>query len=266
MNRKGFTAALIVATVAGIVLGIYPQLDLDLAGLFFDPKTNLFTLSGSSWQQPARDAAYWLITALAAPAVFAILGKLILPYRRMLITSRAALFLLLTLAIGPGILANLILKEHWGRSRPIDVTEFGGTDRFTPWCDPRGVCPSNCSLVAGEPSGAFWTLAPAALAPPQWQPLAFSAALVFGAAVGLLRMGAGSHFFSDVVFAGVLMFLVVWMLHGLIYRWRPTRLADKTIEHSLARAGKALRGGFTALGRRFGGHADERPQRAARPD
>jgi membrane-associated PAP2 superfamily phosphatase len=150
MNRKGFTAALIVATVAGIVLGIYPQLDLDLAGLFFDPKTNLFTLSGSSWQQPARDAAYWLITALAAPAVFAILGKLILPYRRMLITSRAALFLLLTLAIGPGILANLILKEHWGRSRPIDVTEFGGTDRFTPWWDPRGGVPAIVRLLQGN--------------------------------------------------------------------------------------------------------------------
>jgi membrane-associated PAP2 superfamily phosphatase len=266
MNRTGLTAALAVAAVAGAVLGVYPQLDLDLAALFFDPKTMLFKVNEWAAQAPLRDAATGLITALAAPAGLAILGKLILPHRRMLIASRAALFLLLTLAIGPGILANIILKEHWGRARPIDVTEFGGTDRFTPWWDPRGPCQSNCSFIAGEPSGAFWTLAPAALAAPQWRPLAFGAALVFGAAVGLFRMGAGSHFFSDVVFAGVLMFLVVWTVHGLIYRRPWTRLTDSGIEDALGRAARALRSGFAALGRLTGKRAGKRPQRAARPD
>ena len=102
----------------------------------------------------------------------------------------------------------------------------GGKERFTPWWDPRGPCTENCSFVAGEASGAFWTLAPAALAPPQWRLLAYGAALVFGIAMGVLRMAAGAHFFTDVVFAGVLMFLLIWTCHGLIYRWRPTRLTD----------------------------------------
>ncbi|MGB6542419.1 MAG: PAP2 family protein, partial [Xanthobacteraceae bacterium] len=107
--------------------------------------------------------------------------------------------------------------------------------------DPRSACAANCSFIAGEPSGAFWTLAPAALAPPQWRPLAYGAALVFGAGVGVLRMAAGAHFFTDVAFAGVFMFLVAWVLHGLIFRWRPTRLTDEAIEDPLVWAGEAVR-------------------------
>ena len=53
-----------------------------------------------------------LTAALVSPAVFAILGKIILPYHRMLISIRAAAFLRVTLAVGPGILANGILKDH----------------------------------------------------------------------------------------------------------------------------------------------------------
>ena len=39
-----------------------------------------------------------------------------------------------------------------------EITEFGGQEPFRPWWDPRGACPNNCSFVAGEPSGAFWTM------------------------------------------------------------------------------------------------------------
>ena len=155
----------------------------------------------------------------------------------MPLRGRAAVLLLLTLALGPGILANVVLKDHWGRIRPIDVAEFGGSGRFTPWWDPRSACSANCSFIAGEPSGAFSTLAPAALAPPQWRPLAYGAALVFGAEIGVLRMAAGAHFFTDVAFAGVFMFLVTWALHGLIFRWRPTRLTDEAIEDPLVPRG-----------------------------
>jgi len=252
MNRAGLAVVLAIAVAVGVAFGIYPQLDLDIAAWFFDSERHWFIFDEQPWQQPARDTARWLITALAAPAAFAILGKLIMPNRRMLISGRATVFIAVTLALAPGVLAHSILKEHWGRSRPIDVTEFGGTDRFTAWWDPRGRCPSNCSFVAGEPSAAFWTLAPAALAPPQWRPLAYAAALAFGVTVGVMRVASGSHFFSDVVFAGVLMFLVIWIFHGLIYRWQRTRLTDAAIEQPLRRAGEGLRSGLTALGRLIG--------------
>lgn len=247
MNRTGLAIALAVALLIGGVFAVHPQFDLDLAALFYKPETHSFAASGV-WVEYVRDAASLLITLLVAPAFFAVVGKLVMPSRRMLIGGRAALFLIATLALGPGLLANGILKEHWARMRPEDVTQLGGSKRFTPWWDPRGPCPENCSFIAGEPSGAFWTLAPAALAPPQWRPLAYGAALAFGAAMGVLRMAGGAHFFTDVGFAGVLTFLVVWTLHGLIYRWPQTRLKDEAIERPLERLGRAIRDGLTGRG------------------
>jgi len=247
MNRTGLITALMIAVWVGLLCAVDPQLDLDISGLSFDPKSQVFAVNAQPWVQHSRIAARLIITLLVLPGFLAILGKLILPQRRMLIAGRAALFLVTTLALGPGVITNMIFKDYWGRARPIDVQQFGGADRFTPWWDPRGECPNNCSFIAGEPSGAFWTLAPAALAPPELRLLAYGAALVFGAGIGALRIAGGAHFFSDVVFAGVFMYLVIWTVHGLIYRWRATRLSDEAIEAWLARAAEGLRSAFAAL-------------------
>ena len=247
MNRTGLTITLTIAFVIGILCAVDPQLDLDLAHISFDPSRQLFGINAQPWVQHAREAARVIITLLVLPAFLAVIGKLIWPHRRMLIEGRAALFLIVTLALGPGVITNLILKDHWGRSRPIDVQQFGGADHFMPWWDPRGECPNNCSFVAGEPSGAFWTLAPAALAPLELQPLAFGAALLFGIAVGVLRIGGGGHFFSDVMFAGVFVYLEIWLVYGLIYRWRATALSEDAIEAFLVRAGDEMRGALSRL-------------------
>ena len=247
MNRTGLVLALVVAIVVGVLFAVYPRLDLAISAFFYDPHSGLFRVNVQPWVLHSRDGARYLVALIAAPAFLAIVGKLLLPHRRMLVRGRAALFLILTLALGPGVLTNVILKDNWPRARPIDVKELGGTDRFTPWWDPRGDCPANCSFIAGEPSGAFWTLAAAALAPPQWRMAAYAGALTFGAAVGALRIAAGGHFFTDVAFAGVFTFLLIWLLHGLIFRWPATRLSDDAAERPLVKAGEALRGVFAAI-------------------
>jgi membrane-associated PAP2 superfamily phosphatase len=249
MNRTGLKIALTIAVVVGLICAVDPQLDLDISALCFGTKVPMFSVNAQPWVQHTREAARLIITLLVAPAFLAVIGKLLLPRRRMLIEGRAALFLIATLALGPGVLTNLVLKDHWHRPRPIDVKQFGGDYRFMPWWDPRGDCPNNCSFIAGEPSGAFWTLAPAALAPPELRVLAYGTALAFGTAIGVLRISAGAHFFSDVVFAGVFMYLLIWLAHGLIYRWAATRISEEWIEGLLARAGESLRDSFSALSR-----------------
>jgi membrane-associated PAP2 superfamily phosphatase len=183
----------------------------------------------------ARDIGLWFGAIVVTAAVVALAVKLILPRRKLLIPARAILFLIVTIALGPGLLVNVALKDHWGRPRPIDVTEFGGTSHFVPWWDARGDCPKNCSFVSGDVAGAFWTIAPAALAPPQWRTLAYGAALALGTGMAALRIVAGAHFFSDTVFAGVFTFLIIWIVHGLIYRWPRTRLSDAAIERGIER-------------------------------
>ena len=241
MNCTGLIIALSIGFAVGLICAVDPQLDLDISASFFHrAPPALFAANAQPWVQHTREAARVIITLIVLPAFLAVIGKLIWPQRPMLIEARAALFLIATLALGPGLLTNVILKDHWGRPRPIDVQQFGGDYRFTSWWDPRGDCPDNCSFIAGEPSGAFWTLAPAALAGPELLPLAYAAALAFGAGVGVLRIAAGAHFFSDVVFAGVFTYLLIWLIHGLIYRWPATRIDEAAAERRLTEAGEKL--------------------------
>ena len=240
MNRTGLIVALVVAAIGGAVFGVFPELDLRISSWFFDPGPRLFIvnlvgLDNAAWVTLPRDAGMWIIAALAAPAVVALIGKLVFPRSAMVIPGRAAVYLLLTLVLAPGVMANGLLKDHWGRSRPIDVSAFFGTDRFVPWWDPRGDCPQNCSFVSGETAGAFWALAPASLAPAHLQPLAYGAAMIFGTAVGMLRVAYGGHFFSDVLFAAVFTYLIVWLVHAALYRAMPPWLSDQAIERALER-------------------------------
>ena len=234
MNRTGLVIALGIGLCAGVVFALFPQLDIAISRVFFDESYRVFPLQYSLVARHLRDLFTYIIAALAAPAFIAVAVKLMMPRRRMLISARAVLFLITTLALAPGLMANVVLKEHWGRPRPAEVTQFHGPEQFKPWWDPRGNCESNCSFVAGEGAGGFWTLAPAALAPLPLRPLAYAAALAFGSAAGLLRLSGGAHFFSDVVFSGVFTFLIIWIVFALIYRWR-TRLADAQIEHAVWR-------------------------------
>ena len=145
------------------------------------------------------------------------------------------MFLLVTLILSAGILTNLTFKSYWGRPRPVVVTQFNGDLPFVPWWDPRGGCGRNCSFFSGEGATAFWTYAPAALTPPAWRPLAFAGATVFGIVTSVLRMAFGGHFFTDVAAAGLVTFLVIWLVHGYIYRWPSTRMTDQAIDAALTR-------------------------------
>jgi membrane-associated PAP2 superfamily phosphatase len=259
MNRTGLVIALVIGAGVGLAFGIYPQLDLAVSALFFDEPRKAFTAANNLTALQLRHAFTYVIWLVAAPAFIAVVVKLILPRRRMIIPGRAVLLLIVTLALAPGLVANVILKDYWGRPRPFEVARFNGPETFVPWWDPRGSCDKNCSFVAGEGAGAFWTLAPAVLAPPAWRPLAYGAALTFGILVSGLRIAFGAHFFSDAFFSGLFTFLIIWTMHGAIYRWRATRTTDEAVEHAIERVALP---GYEAIERGIAhirGRASERP-------
>ena len=235
MNRTGLVIALSLALVIGVVFGIYPELDLKLTALFYDGAQKTFPLKFDAIAAFARDAAMWIAWALVLPALVTIVVKFLRPERPMLMPGRAAVFLLVTMLFSAGILTNFTFKSFWGRPRPVAVIEFNGEQSFVPWWDPRGACARNCSFFSGEGATAFWTYAPAALAPPAWRPLAYTAATLFGITTSALRMAFGGHFFTDVAIAGLVSFLVVWLFYALIYRWAATRLTDAQVDAALTR-------------------------------
>jgi len=237
MNRIGLIVALAIAAIVGAIFGLFPQLDLAISAPFHAMMVGANNFAPRIYPPMmwARDIGLWVGTVLIAPSVAAFVIKLILPTRKLFISGRAIVFLIATLALGPGLLVNVVLKDHWGRPRPIDVTQFGGNEHFVAWWDPRGDCPNNCAFVSGDVAGAFWTMAPAALAPPQWRALAYGAALTLGAGMAAVRVMAGGHFVSDTIFAGVFTFLLIWIVHGLVYRWPRTRLTDAGVERAIER-------------------------------
>jgi lipid A 4'-phosphatase len=239
--RTVLTLILVSTAALGLAFAIKPQWDLALTRGFYDPTTKQFPLTFNPTISWLRDQAVFVTVACLACLGTSVALKLVLPERRMLIPGRAVIFLVLTFALGPGLLVNGILKEYWSRPRPAEVIEFGGDKVFMPWWDPRGGCDQNCSFVSGETATSAWTLAPAILIPGPLGTAAIGAAIVFTLGMGVMRFIVGGHFFTDVAFAILFTALLIWTVHGLIYRWPRTTLDEDKIERAIGGFGLFIR-------------------------
>ena len=205
--RASFIILLVLTLAAFVLFAARPQIDLAAAHWFY---SDGFAGQGA-WGRAVRGFLYGLPVVVCALFLLSRWLPLPLPCRP---SSRGMLFVIASLALGPGILVNVILKDHSHRPRPNQIVEFGGPSAYRPVGAFDGACVKNCSFVSGEASAAFWMVAPASLAPPPLQVPAIALALTAGVVTGLLRMAYGAHFLSDVVLAGLLTLLLV-----VILRW-----------------------------------------------
>jgi lipid A 4'-phosphatase len=204
----------IVAAVAALFL-VFPGIDLWASGLFYRAGDGFFLRDTLAMQ-----AVYRLVPFVTEGVVLLVLvaslwwlfrGSPLLGLER-----RKMAFLVLALALGPGLLVNTVLKDHWGRARPSQVVEFGGEKQFTPAPLPARQCDHNCSFVGGHAAIGFYLVAFAFLVPERRRRrIAEAAALAAGGLIGVVRIAQGGHFLSDIVWAGVL----VWGLTWLLYWW-----------------------------------------------
>lgn len=238
--------ALVTGAATAILFAVFPQWDLAISGLFWDAGRGGFAVAGAGWAQWVRNLANWIPWAIAVPAFLAVIAKLAAPRLKMLMPARAAVLIALTMALGPGLIVNGILKQEWGRPRPVHVQDFGGRDAFKSWHETDGTCPGNCSFVSGEGALGFWLVAPASLVPGPAGAAALVAAVAFGATAGGLRIAFGGHFFTDVVFSGVLVILLVALVRWWLYD-RPRAPTDGEVEDALGRAGLAIGRAVLAL-------------------
>ena len=121
-----------------------------------------------------------------------------------------AAYILLFLALGPGLVVNVLLKDQLGRARPREVVEFGGSYQYTPiW--KAGSTGKNSSFPSGHAAIAFFLIAPWFVLRDEKQRLAvgfLASGLLFGSLVSIARILQGGHFVSDVLWAGGFMYLV----------------------------------------------------------
>jgi len=197
-----------------VVFALWPRLDLVVSHLFYD--AGGFIGRGAP-ERFGRD--FFRVTPFVVLAIYAApwLARRAGANLRWAPSGKAVLFLVATISIGPGLIINLGLKDHWHRPRPVQTQAFGGQSPFRPWYEDDGACRKNCSFVSGEAATGFWMVAPASILPPPWRGPAMIAALAFGVAASLLRMAFGGHYLSDVVLGGLVTLIVIEIARKLIW-------------------------------------------------
>lgn len=163
-------------------------------------------------------AATWLTAGLIVAGLAALALSVARAYRHW---RRAALLVLLAVAIGPGLLGNAIFKDHWQHPRPRELIELGGSSHYvpSPLIGSEGGASFPCGhCTVGFLYGCGWWI---------WRrrrPALAATSLAVGLSVGMLlgvgRLAAGAHFLSDIIWSALLAFGVVEGLdYGVLRQW-----------------------------------------------
>ena len=216
-----------MAAVVFIVFGIWPGLDLWVSGLFFASKTGFDGFASGIWNQ-LRLAVWRVSEIVLALSVLAYLAQRIAPFPLLRATRHLSGFTAALYLLGPGLLVDVLLKPLWGRARPAQVTDFGGSLAFTPPHVLSHQCTSNCSFVAGEMAGAVALAVVFFMVVDRMkgritlsqQRIAQGLILLVPLFVGVQRIAAGRHFLSDVILSTIFVLLCALLLKVLILQRR----------------------------------------------
>ena len=198
MNR----ALLVIGIVGLLFFNLVPNIDLTIASLFWGPGWG----GQSGWYAWVHDGIYWLAPALLLVLMIMLLVSMFHPIKN--VRSKAIIFLMLCIILGPGLVVNGIFKDHWGRPRPEQMIQFNGQEDYVYPFMISDACQKDCSFVSGHSSFGFVFLALAYVVS-RYRYLYVASAFLLGWLVGYVRMVQGGHFFSDVFFAWLITWSVV---------------------------------------------------------
>lgn len=202
--------------VAGTAIVWILDLDHAVARAYFSPGDPTHWPVG--YEQPWAFLYRWAVTpaiGLAAGGCVALAGSFRAPRRAL---SRAGALIVLSLALGPLLLVNGILHETWGRPRPRQVVEFGGTKTYRPVLLPVRDRQAQ-SFPTGHAAGGFSLFAAYfALrgARPRLAWFFLLGGLALGGIIAWARIAQGGHWLSDCLWsAGIVWFAactVAWAM------------------------------------------------------
>lgn len=202
-----------------LLLAVFPQIDLAVSGAVYDAGAGFVYGNTALTRFLDPFTSYAAVAMLAGCLGWWGLGKLRVAMPRC-IPDRFMAFLLIAFLVGPLLSITIGLKQHWGRERPIEITQFGGTKTFTPYYLPTGSCERDCAFSSGHAGRGFFFVALAiaayGLAWPHRR-LIMVGALSFGLLTAALRIIDGKHFLSDVTFSALIVSYVAWVVFGMFY-------------------------------------------------
>lgn len=189
------------------------DLDQRVAALFYHPENRAtpWPLQHGRMVKLLYDYAFPLTIALGSIALLVYLFGHFHHYTARF--RRRALYILLVIAVGPGLVVNLVIKDHWGRPRPVHEKTFGGNFDYVP--PGRIGSTTDKSFVCGHCSVAYSFVALYFLSQ-NYKLLYLMLAIALGWGMGATRMAAGGHYLSDVLWSGYVVFLVAYAIY---YGW-----------------------------------------------
>ena len=212
LKQKRGQLILVCFLIASLLLAQFPGIDIHISRVFFDQG---FALKEQWWQAWFREGmSYFLYLSMAGVMGIYVLNRL---SKRNLygVDGKKVCYLFLVLILGAGLIVNVALKDNFGRARPRDVEEFGGSKRFTPAFVVSRECDTNCSFSSGEGAGAFFSLA-LVMALSRKRAL-LVAGIGLGSLVSVSRVASGAHFFSDTVVSFFVMLIVADVLYHYMF-------------------------------------------------
>lgn len=196
--------------ITSLLLVAFPQVDIGVSRLFFNGRF----FSDALWWQKLFYSGLPLFLYVSIAAILAIYALNRLAHRHYLeIDGKKVIYVLAVLIVGAGLIVNVVLKGQFGRARPRDIEEFGGSKNFTPAFVISKECSDNCSFSSGHGAGGFSALA-LALALSRRRAI-YVAALAFGGLVSFSRIASGAHFLSD----SIVSFFVMLVVSDLLYHY-----------------------------------------------
>jgi lipid A 4'-phosphatase len=229
MRRLGvsrrFDAAVFLSLGAFLtVLFVETNLDLAVAGFFYKPELLERWPMG---QGLILSLPHKIIPAITVLMVLCGCAALVMGVlRRRDEWRRNAIFMLLGMAIGPGLIINAVLKNNWDRPRPRDVVEFGGRQKFTPaplMGSTGKSFPCGDSSIGFLLSAGWWIWRRSR---PRRAIASLIAGLGAGAAIGFARMVAGGHFLSDVVWSAYFTLIVLHVLYHYVLKMDKREMSE----------------------------------------
>ena len=230
LRRSQFILASFVSFSLFTVL--FPSVDLAVSRLFFN---GVAFPGGAWWVKLQQDLLTLFLSIAMLSLVLVYAWNRLLQQRVLNIDGRRVLYLLLVLIIGAGLIVNAGFKNNFGRARPRDVVEFGGSRMFTPAYVLSRECRKNCSFSSGDAAAGFFPIA--LVMAFRRRRAYYIAAGTLGVVVSLSRLAAGAHFFSDIVASFFVMLIVADVLfHYMIAIPSEQAMACSTEEEELASA------------------------------
>ena len=195
------TKVIIIFLILAIFTTTGPEIDVFISNLFYYEK-NQFLIQG-----------YYLVSIFFRKILLPMLLMYIfvlpiverfLPLQKIYFNYKFSIselvFIWISGAFTMLLVVNLLLKNMWGRARPNDILPFGGEESFTPWYKISDSCASNCSFVSGDASVGFLLIVFYFITKKY---IYIYLGVGLGALLGVIRVVAGGHFFSDIVFSQI---------------------------------------------------------------